>query len=106
MIAESDADLEKNSYEVVIDAVGIDPTRATASRIVRPGGVVAHIGLGSGNGGLDVRKFTLQEVTFVGAYTYTMQDFAETLALLEARALGDLTWVGTAHPRRRPCGIP
>jgi D-arabinose 1-dehydrogenase-like Zn-dependent alcohol dehydrogenase len=35
---------------IVIDGVGIAPTRAAASRLVRRGGVIVHIGLGSCRG--------------------------------------------------------
>ncbi len=35
---------------------------------------------------------TLQEITFVGAYTYTMTDFSATLAAMASGALGALDW--------------
>ena len=91
-IAADDHGLADDACDIVIDAVGIDATRAAASRVVRPGGVISHIGLGAGNSGLDLRKITLQEITLVGSYTYTMRDFSETLELLERGALGDLSW--------------
>ncbi|MGJ3262845.1 MAG: zinc-dependent alcohol dehydrogenase [Salinarimonas sp.] len=68
--------------QTVIDAVGIDATRAAAFAAVRPGGVIAHIGLGGGVGGFDPRTATLQEVTFFGTYTYTAEDFRETAAAI------------------------
>jgi len=37
--------------------------------------VIAHIGLGEAEGGLDIRRMTLQEITFIGTYTYTADDF-------------------------------
>ena len=83
--------------ELVMDAVGYAATRTAASRWVAPGGVILHIGLGDGEGGLDVRKATLQEITFIGTYTYTMTDFRSTLAALAAGRLGSLGWV-----ERRP----
>jgi threonine dehydrogenase-like Zn-dependent dehydrogenase len=83
--------------ELVMDAVGFAATRAAASRWVRPGGVILHIGLGDGEGGLDLRRATLQEVTFIGTYTYTMADFRSALTALADRRLGGLGWV-----ERRP----
>ncbi|MBO9474628.1 alcohol dehydrogenase catalytic domain-containing protein [Shimia sp. R10_1] len=77
---------------LIIDAVGIAATRAAASSHVEPGGVVAHIGLGEDLGGLDIRRMTLQEVTFIGTYTYTSQDFQDTAQALFAGALGSLEW--------------
>ncbi|MEM6680465.1 MAG: alcohol dehydrogenase catalytic domain-containing protein, partial [Pseudomonadota bacterium] len=63
---------------LVVDGVGIEPTRAAASAAARPGGVIMHIGLGSSTGGLDIRRMTLQEITFIGTYTYTAEDFRQT----------------------------
>ncbi|NSX56157.1 zinc-dependent alcohol dehydrogenase [Parasulfitobacter algicola] len=68
--------------ELVIDAVGHAETRATAFAQVYPGGVIAHIGLGSAEGGLDARRATLQEITFFGTYTYTRTDFQETASAI------------------------
>lgn len=80
------------SVDLVIDAVGAERTREAACRLVRPGGVIVHIGLLPGHGGLDVRKLTLQEVTFVGSYCYTMVDFRETVTALASGLLGALDW--------------
>lgn len=80
------------TFEVVIDAYGGEATRAYASRAVRPGGVIVHIGLASAAGGLDVRRMTLQEIAFIGTYTYTMTDFRETFDAMVAGRLGSLDW--------------
>ena len=79
-------------YDVVIDGVGYPATRAVASAHVRPGGVIAHIGLGSSEGGLDIRRMTLQEITFIGTYTYSSQDFRETAEAMFDGRLGRLDW--------------
>lgn len=81
-----------DSYDLVIDAVGYTATRETASKAVVPGGVIMHIGLGGGEPGLDVRRFTLQEVTFIGTYAYTYQDFRDTAAAIFDGSLGALDW--------------
>ena len=83
---------EDASFDIVVDGVGIAPTRAQASARVRPGGVIVHIGLGSAEGGLDVRRMTLQEITFVGTYTYTAQDFRDTAQAMFDGRLGALDW--------------
>lgn len=87
---------DDNSADLVIDAVGADATRAASCRLVRPGGVIVHVGLLPGAGGLDVRKMTLQEITFAGVYCYTPKDFAHAV---EALALGDLGDVGWTENR-------
>ncbi len=79
-------------FDVVIDGVGYAATRATASAHARPGGVIGHIGLGEGTGGLDIRRMTLQEITFIGTYTYTAQDFRDTAQAIFDGRLGPLDW--------------
>ena len=83
-------------FDLAIDGVGFEATRAAACAAVRPGGVIAHIGLGNAAPGLDVRRMTLQEITFIGAYTYTAQDFRDTAQALFEGKLGPLDW-----PERR-----
>ncbi|MEO0623511.1 MAG: alcohol dehydrogenase catalytic domain-containing protein [Pseudomonadota bacterium] len=78
--------------DLVIDGVGIEATRAAASAAVRPGGAILHIGLGSAAGGLDIRRMTLQEITFIGTYTYTAQDFRDTAQAIFDGRLGALDW--------------
>ena len=80
---------------LVIDAVGIGATRAAAAALASPGGVIAHIGLGEDAGGLDIRRMTLQEITFIGTYTYTAQDFRDTCAALFDGRRGPLDWAET-----------
>lgn len=77
---------------LVIDAVGYAATRAAASALVTPGGVIVHIGLGEDTGGLDVRRMTLQEITFIGTYTYTAQDFRDCATAMFDGRLGPLDW--------------
>ncbi|MFD1344447.1 alcohol dehydrogenase catalytic domain-containing protein [Litorisediminicola beolgyonensis] len=79
-------------FDIVVDGVGYAATRAQASAKVRPGGVIVHIGLGSAEGGLDIRRLTLQEITFTGTYTYTAQDFRDTAQAMFDGRLGALDW--------------
>ena len=81
------------TFEVVVDAVGGKASRAAAIAAVRPGGVVMHIGLLDNDGGIDVRRMTLQEITLIGAYTYTPVDLRITVQKLHSGAFGDLGWV-------------
>lgn len=78
---------------LVVDAVGYAATREVASAAASPGGVILHIGLGSASGGLDIRRLTLQEIAFIGTYTYTAQDFRDTAAAMFAGRLGALDWI-------------
>lgn len=78
--------------DLVIDGVGFAATRAAASAAARPGGVIVHIGLGSAEGGLDIRRMTLQEITFIGTYTYSKADFRDTAQAIFDGRLGPLDW--------------
>ena len=81
-----------DDYDVVIDGVGYVATREQASEAVRAGGIIVHIGLGQDLGGLNIRRMTLQEITFTGTYTYTAQDFRDTAHAMMSGKLGDLSW--------------
>ena len=83
------------SAHIVVDGFGGAATRKAASELVTPGGVIVHIGLADAEGGLDVRRMTLQEITFIGTYTYTAADFGDTLAAMIAGQLGALDWAET-----------
>jgi len=69
-------------FSIVIDAVGYAATRAAASSMASPGGVIAHV----------IRRMTLQEITFIGTYTYTAQDFRDTAQAIFDGRLGPLDW--------------
>ena len=81
------------NVDMIIDAVGSGTTRRTASAMVRPGGVIVHIGLQDNLDGLDARRITLQEITFKGTYCYRNDDFAEALRLLHDGAVSGSGWV-------------
>ena len=76
----------------VIDAVGAAATRQAACAAAAPGGVIVHVGLAEDTGGVDARRLTLQEIAFVGTYTYTAQDFRDAAAAMFDGSLGPLDW--------------
>ena len=86
-------DLESDSFDSVLDAVGNEHTRQSSIQAVKPGGVVMHIGLGNASGEMDVRKMTLAEVTFIGTYTYTALDFRVAARKIQNGEIGSLDWV-------------
>ncbi len=91
-IAVAQAD---GSFDLIIDAVGYAATRAEATARANPGGVIGHVGLGEDAGGLDIRRMTLQEITLIGTYTYSAQDFRDCASALFAGLLGPLDWTET-----------
>ena len=92
-----DAPDVQGGFDLVIDGVGYAATRAEASRVVEPGGLIVHIGLGAAEGGLDIRRLTLQEIGFVGTYTYTPDEFRAVADAIADGQLGRLEWI-----ERRP----
>lgn len=84
---------DENSFDLVIDAVGSGATRADSCRFARPGSVISHIGLQDNADGLDTRKLTLQEIIFIGNYTYSVSDLHAALDLLAQGGLGSLDWL-------------
>ncbi len=94
-VVSPDALETDGQFDLVVDGVGFAATREIASAQARPGGVIAHIGLGEGTGGLDIRRMTLQEITFIGTYTYTTEDFRETAEAIYDGSLGPLDWIET-----------
>jgi len=88
-----DTPVTEAGFDLVVDAVGGKATRQASVAAVTPGGVIMHIGLMDNDGGIDVRRLTLQEITFIGTYTYTPLDLQVTLAQLHEGALGTLDWI-------------
>lgn len=92
-----DTVLDAAGYEcdLVFDAVGLAETRRTASALTKPGGAIVHIGLAESAGGLDIRRMTLQEITFIGTYTYTGEHFRQAATAIFDNRSGDLDWFET-----------
>ncbi|MEM7118933.1 MAG: alcohol dehydrogenase catalytic domain-containing protein [Chloroflexota bacterium] len=82
-------------YDIVFDAVGSTITRQVAVDAVRTGGVIMHIGLQNAGGDFNARKITLDEIAFLGTYTYTLSDLQNSLQVLGDGSLGDFSWVET-----------
>ena len=92
-IKPNDPSLDENSFDLVFDTVGLEITRQSAIKYVKPGGTIVHIGLTQPSGIFDFRKATLQEITFVGTYCYTNSDFENTIDLLSKNQIGNLDWI-------------
>lgn len=83
---------DDGSVDVVFDAVGSGRTRAASCALVRPGGTIVHVGLQDNGDGIDTRRITLQEITFLGTYCYKPDDFAHALHLLETGQVSGDGW--------------
>ena len=80
-------------FDIVFDSVGMEVTRQQAIKVIKPGGIIIHIGLTQPSGTFDFRKTTLQEITFIGTYCYTNKDFEKTLNILANKEIGSLNWI-------------
>lgn len=79
-----------DGFDLVVDAVGAASMRALATKAVRAGGVIMHIGLADSRGEMDVRRMTLAH----GTYTCTPIDLRAAVDKLHSGALGELAWTG------------
>jgi threonine dehydrogenase-like Zn-dependent dehydrogenase len=86
---------QESSFDLVIDAVGSGRTRAASCSFVNAGGVISHVGLQDNEPGLDTRRITLDEIAFLGNYTYSAVDLRAAIQALYSGALGSLDWVET-----------
>ncbi len=91
----ADEQPEAASFDLIIDAVGSGRTRASSSELVKTGGIISHVGLQDNDTGLDTRRITLEEITFLGNYTYNVLDLLAAIDLLHSGAIGSLDWVET-----------
>ena len=88
-----DPTLKENDFDLVFDTVGLEVTRNSAIKHIKPGGTIVHIGLTEPSGTFNFKKLTIQEITLVGTYCYTNKDFQKTLKILTEKKLGDLGWI-------------
>ena len=89
----TDKSIRENGFDLVMDSVGLEVSRQQAIHVVAPGGSIVHIGLTQPFGTFNFRKLTIQEITLIGTYCYTNDDFKNTLNLLTNKKLGSLEWI-------------
>jgi 2-desacetyl-2-hydroxyethyl bacteriochlorophyllide A dehydrogenase len=78
--------------DVVIDAVGVEPTWALGLRAIRPGGRIEAVGLGAGAVAVDSFAVVGKEARITGSFAWTDEDFLRALALVEAGAIDTAGW--------------
>lgn len=86
-------DIQRDSFDLIVDAVGGGETRALAIAVARRGAVIVHVGLKDNAGELDMRKLTMGEIMLLGSYTYQTRDLLESVRALHNGSLGDLGWI-------------
>jgi len=93
--AETVAELEPDSVELVVDAAGFEATWRSALAGVRAGGTVVMLGLGNAEAAFPMAQLVRRAIHLRGQFAYTRADFARAVAIL---AEGDLPldWLMTA----------
>jgi threonine dehydrogenase-like Zn-dependent dehydrogenase len=72
----------EKGLDVIFDAAGFLPTRTQAMELINPGGVIMNVGLGINETPLPINDLIRSEITMLGSFCYTKQDFADAVNLL------------------------
>ena len=80
------------SFDLAVDAAGVQATWWTAVAAVRNGGQVVVLGLGQATGSMPMAEIVRRSIRLRGQFAYTRADFAEALEILSVGDL-DLAWV-------------
>ncbi|MCQ6559815.1 zinc-dependent alcohol dehydrogenase [Paenibacillus mendelii] len=78
--------------DVVIDAAGFQDTRETSVRMLNSGGTLMNIGLGIDDTSLPLNHLTRQEITILGSFCYSREDFNDAVALLVSGRITEEGW--------------
>jgi 2-desacetyl-2-hydroxyethyl bacteriochlorophyllide A dehydrogenase len=81
--------------DVVIDAVGLGATWASALRLARAGGRVEAVGLGAASGEIDFFSIVGRELSVTGSFGWTDGDFARAIDLVSHGAIQTEGWFST-----------
>ncbi|GLO67565.1 zinc-dependent alcohol dehydrogenase [Oceanobacillus kimchii] len=78
--------------DVVIDAVGFQPTRTQSANVVNPGGVIMNVGLGIDETIVPINHYIRSEITVLGSFCYSRQDFLDAVRLLIEEKITPKGW--------------
>lgn len=76
----------------IIDCVGVQATREQAMRLADPGGTIVMVGLGHDKSALPINHLVRQEISLIGSYTYSHEDFRQAITLLRKGAINIQGW--------------
>lgn len=86
-------EVNENYFDIIFDTVGLESSRNQAIKTILPGGTIVHVGLTQAEGKFNFKKLTIQEITLVGTYCYTKEDFIKSINLITEKKLGSLDWI-------------
>ena len=82
-----------DEYDVIVDAVGANATRAASIRQLRPGGRALWEGLHDEESVVDGRDLARREISVLGSFAYSEDEFAQAVQTV---GLVDERWVQAA----------
>lgn len=83
----------QDGFAVVMDAVGVGPTRMNGALHCRPGGQLVFSGLHEANSELPVNHVIREELRLIGAFCYDARDFETALEWLAAGKINLDPWL-------------
>lgn len=89
----ADGALAPASFDVAVDAVGVDVTRMRCVRLARAGGAVAFCGLHEEASPLPVNLVVRNELALQGSFAYAPEDFASALSWLGDGRVDPSEWI-------------
>ncbi|MEW9669888.1 galactitol-1-phosphate 5-dehydrogenase [Ammoniphilus sp. 3BR4] len=81
-----------SGIDVIIDAVGFQPTRSAAIELINPGGTIMNIGLGIDQTQVPLNVCVRNEISILGSFSYHAQDFHDALELLKSGRIDETEW--------------
>lgn len=100
-VAPEDADgsvqdqTQGQGADVVIDAVGSEPTWGSALRLAQSGGRVEAVGLGAPRGAIDFFAVAGKELQVTGSFGWTEEDFSRAIELVSSGTIDATEWIST-----------
>ncbi|OMF26519.1 hypothetical protein BK133_20405 [Paenibacillus sp. FSL H8-0548] len=91
-----------SGVDTIVDCVGVGQTREQAILRINPGGKVILIGLGQDVSTLTMNHVVRQEITLMGSYTYSNQDFAQAVELLVSGQIIHEGWTASRKLEEGP----
>lgn len=91
-----------DGVDTIIDCVGVSATREQAMKIIHPGGNIIMVGLGHKETMLPMDDLVRKEVSLLGSYSYTDEDFNQSVQQLIAGNINMEHWVDHRHLSEGP----
>ncbi|MFD1416706.1 zinc-dependent alcohol dehydrogenase [Oceanobacillus jeddahense] len=84
--------VDYKGIDVVIDAVGFQATRTQSAKVVNPGGMIMNVGLGIDETVVPINHYIRSEITILGSFCYSRQDFQDAVQLLVEEKVTPKGW--------------